>query len=286
MRMFYRALFISLCLLNSAVWAQTLHVVAAENVYGDVAQQLGQNAVQVDSILNNPNQDPHLFSSHPSTNKVVADADVLIYNGADYDAWFQRMLSTHTKKTAIVINVAQLVELKSGANPHLWYRLSYVNQLAQAITAAYQRQLPSQSQRFSQNLHTFLAKQLALQAHATTLKQSVHGLPITATEPVANYLAEDLALLIEDQAFQMAVMNDTEPSAKSRADMQAHLKNHTVKALIYNQQVQDPVTEGMQNLAQQQHIPVIGVTELLPTGEDYQTWYQHTLDRFAAALAP
>lgn len=36
-------------------------VVAAENFYGDVAQQIGGDRVSVTSILRNPDQDPHLF---------------------------------------------------------------------------------------------------------------------------------------------------------------------------------------------------------------------------------
>jgi hypothetical protein len=40
-------------------------VVAAENFYGDVAQQIGRDQVSVVSILSNPAQDPHLFETTP-----------------------------------------------------------------------------------------------------------------------------------------------------------------------------------------------------------------------------
>jgi len=36
-------------------------LVAAENFYGNVAQQIGGDRVSVTSILNSPDQDPHLF---------------------------------------------------------------------------------------------------------------------------------------------------------------------------------------------------------------------------------
>ena len=41
-------------------------IVAAENFYGDVAQQIGGDEVSVASILSNPDQDPHLFETAPS----------------------------------------------------------------------------------------------------------------------------------------------------------------------------------------------------------------------------
>lgn len=67
--------------------AATTKIVAAENFYGDVARQIGGSHVEVTSILSNPDQDPHLFETSPSTAKAVEGADIVIYNGADYDPW-------------------------------------------------------------------------------------------------------------------------------------------------------------------------------------------------------
>ena len=47
-------------------------VVAAENFYGDVAQQIGGDRVAVVSILNNPDQDPHLFEVSPAVVRQIA----------------------------------------------------------------------------------------------------------------------------------------------------------------------------------------------------------------------
>ena len=44
-----------------------INVVAAENFYGDVARQIGGDDVAVASIMSNPDQDPHLFETTPST---------------------------------------------------------------------------------------------------------------------------------------------------------------------------------------------------------------------------
>ncbi len=262
-----------------------LRVVAAENMYGTIAQALGGNEVSVESILNNPNQDPHLFTSKPSTSKSVADADILIFNGADYDTWFSHLLTIKARnKVVTVIDVGALVGAKPGANPHLWYRLSYINQFAIALSKAYEQRLPSKKTLFKRQLQLFLQQQQVLVDQVASLKAHVQGLPVTATEPVAAYLATDLGLVVLDQAFQLAVMNDAEPSAQSRAEFERHLQQHQVRALIYNSQVQDPVTEYMQKLSLQQHIPVIGVTELLSSDQTYGQWYQQTLDRFGTAL--
>ena len=53
--------------------ADILGIVAAENVYGDIAEQIGGPAVVVTSILSNPDQDPHLFEASASVARAVAD---------------------------------------------------------------------------------------------------------------------------------------------------------------------------------------------------------------------
>ena len=53
-----------------------ISIVAAENFYGDVARQIGGEQVSVASVLNNPEQDPHLFETTPSVVRVVAAAQI------------------------------------------------------------------------------------------------------------------------------------------------------------------------------------------------------------------
>ena len=71
----------------------TIPVVAAENFYADVVKQLGGDRVQVTSILNNPDEDPHLFEASPKTARALQHAALVVYNGADYDPWMDKLLA-------------------------------------------------------------------------------------------------------------------------------------------------------------------------------------------------
>src|SRR5260221_4167356 len=82
-------------LAGMAVRADELKIVAAENFYGGVAQQIAGSSAGVTSILSNPNQDPHEFTTNPSTARAVAHADVLIYSGIGYDSWMDKLSGTH-----------------------------------------------------------------------------------------------------------------------------------------------------------------------------------------------
>ena len=95
-------------------------VVAAENFYGDVVQQLGGDRVDVTSILSNPDQDPHLFEASPKTARALQHASLVVYNGADYDPWMAKLLnvSKNAKRTTIV--AAELVGIK-GQNQNAFY---------------------------------------------------------------------------------------------------------------------------------------------------------------------
>ena len=114
-----------------------LAVVAAENFYGDVARQIGGNGVDVVSIMNNPDQDPHLFETTPGVVRQIADARIVIVNGADYDPWMEKLLTAAPRPGRIVVNAAELMHRKPGDNPHLWYDPATMPAVAKALAAAF-----------------------------------------------------------------------------------------------------------------------------------------------------
>src|ERR1700759_3793444 len=111
-------------------------IVAAENFYGDVAQQVAGPSVTVTSILSNPDQDPHLFEVSPSVARTLSSATLAVYNGADYDPWMAKLLGATRSANRKVIVVANLVHRKAGDNPHLWYDPATVPAYAKALAAA------------------------------------------------------------------------------------------------------------------------------------------------------
>ncbi len=95
---------------------------------------------------------------------------------------------------------------------------------------------------------------------------------MTATEPVFGLMVDALGLTMRNQRFQLAMMNDTEPSARDVAALESDLKEHKVKALIYNSQVSEKLTERMRAIAGAAKIPVIAVTETMPANISFQDW--------------
>ncbi|ESY54108.1 MULTISPECIES: zinc ABC transporter substrate-binding protein [unclassified Mesorhizobium] len=262
-----------------------LTIVAAENFYGDLARQIGGSNVAVTSILANPDDDPHLFETSPSTARTIADAKIVIYNGADYDPWMDKLLSASTAKDRTTIVAADLIGKKSGDNPHLWYDPATLPAIAKALSADLAKRDPANAAHYEANLKAFQTSLEAIDKEIADVKNTYGGTEVTATEPVFGYMAEALGLKMLNYDFQVALMNDAEPSATQVAAFENSLKDGSAKILFYNSQVTDEATTRLLDIARQNKVTVIGVTETEPAGQTIQTWFRGQIDAVQKALA-
>jgi zinc/manganese transport system substrate-binding protein len=270
---------------QSSAAEQKIVVVAAENFYGDVARQIGGEAVTVTSVLGNPDQDPHLFETTPSLVRQIAAANVVIYNGAAYDPWMDKLLNVAAAPGRAVIVAADLVHKSAGANPHLWYDPPTMPAVAAALATTLSGIDPTHKHDYAARLKTFLSSLAPLNQKITALADKYAGAPVTATEPVFGYMAAALRLAMRNAAFQLAVMNNTEPSARDLGQFEVDLKTHNVRAMFYNTQAADRLVRRLVDLARASNVPVVGVTETCPPGLTYQAWMLRELDATEKALA-
>ncbi|WDD95136.1 metal ABC transporter solute-binding protein [Burkholderia sp. FERM BP-3421] len=273
--------------LSAAAAAQNapVQVVAAENFYGDVVQQIGGARVAVTSILSNPDQDPHLFEASPKTARALQHANLVVYNGANYDPWMTKLLGASKSARRTTIVVADLLGKKAGDNPHLWYDPATMPAAARAIAAALGTADPAHKAEYDANLARFIASLQPLDAKVAALRAQYQGAPVTATEPVFGYMADALGLEMRNLRFQLATMNDTEASASDIAAFESDLRNRRVRVLIYNSQAEEPMTKRMLKIAHDARVPSIAVTETQPSGKTFQQWMLAQLDALGAALA-
>ena len=263
----------------------TINIVAAENFYGDVAQQLAGTNATVTSILSNPDQDPHLFEASPSVARNLSAAAIAVYNGADYDPWMTKLLAVSSSANRKIIVVANLVHKKAGDNPHLWYDPATMPAYARVLAAALAERDPDHKSDYDQRQQAFLVSLQPLEAKIAELRSKFAGSPITATEPVFGYMAMALGFKMRNERFQLAVMNNTEPRASDVAAFENDLRKHQVRLLIYNSQASDAAAQRMVRIAQQAKVPVVGVTETEPAGTTYQDWMMGEVSAVSLALS-
>ncbi|MFZ3239689.1 MAG: zinc ABC transporter substrate-binding protein [Pseudolabrys sp.] len=264
---------------------EQIAVVATENFYGDIARQIGGDRVAVVSIMSNPDQDPHLFETTPATVRQIAKAQIVIVNGANYDPWMEKLLAATSRAGRVVITAADLTGRKAGDNPHLWYDPATMPAVATAFADALTKTDTVHASDYAARLKATLETLERITARVAHLKAKHAGAVVTATEPVFGPMAEALGLTMRNQRFQLAMMNDTEPSARDLAAFERDLKERKVRVLIYNSQVSEKLTERLREIATRSKVPVVGVTETMPANTSFQDWVLGELDALDKALS-
>lgn len=265
--------------------AGPLTIVAAENFYGDLAKRIAGPHAGVISILSNPDQDPHLFEADAQTAKALADARVVIANGADYDPWIDKLLGASKAADRTEIVAATLVGKATGDNPHLWYDPATMTAVAEKLAERLGEVDAPHKADYEANAKAFVADLKPLEAKMAAMKTKFAGTPVTASEPVFGYMAGLLGLDMRNEKFQTAVMNGTEPSPADVAAFEDDLKTHKVKALLYNSQADDEAVKRLVGIARDAHVPVVGVSETEPAGKTYEAWMLGQLTTLDEALS-
>lgn len=196
-----------------------VQVVAAENFWGSIASQLGGTHVQVNSIITNPDTDPHSYEATAADARSIASAGYVIFNGAGYDPWVQKSLDANPASGRKELEIGKFLGKQEGDNPHFWYNPDYVTQIANQITADFKLLDAADASYFDQQNQQFLTT--GLQGYhdlISTIKQKYQGTPVGATESIFAYLAPALGLnLITPPDFMKAISEGTDPTAADKA---------------------------------------------------------------------
>jgi zinc/manganese transport system substrate-binding protein len=264
-----------------------VRVVAGENMWGNITTQIGGVHVHVTSIISDPNADPHLYEASLSDAISVAEADVVIQNGANYDNFLSRMLGATRHHGRVVVEISKVLGITgSDANPHFWYAVERIPAVAAAIEVALAQHDPADSQYFSQRLSSFDASLVPLVAEINWIRSHEASYPIAYTERVAGYLVDEAGLSnLTPTGFATAIENGNDPSPADTASMLHLIDSRSIKLLLYNVQTVSPVTDHVRALARDAGIPVVGVSETQPPDDaTYQAWQLAQLRAIAVAL--
>lgn len=264
-----------------------LLVVAGENVWGNIASQIGGDKVQVTSIISDPGVDPHAYQSNAHDALVLSQAKLVIANGLGYDDFLTKLMEASPNAKRNVLTVSSVLGVAGkDANPHLWYDITRVPDVAQAIETAMAAQDPADAALFAANLQKFDTSLQPLLNKIVQIKTQFVATPVAYTERVPGYLLGDMGLTVKTPAgFASAVENGNDPSLADQSAMNALITSNGIKALLYNSQATSPTTAHLKTLAQQYNIPVVGVTETIPAQfATYQAWQSSQLDALQHAL--
>jgi zinc/manganese transport system substrate-binding protein len=264
-----------------------VHVVAAENFWGSIATQLGGSKVDVQSIITNPDTDPHDYEPSAADARSLAGAAVVIENGIGYDPWVGKLLASDHASGQHVINVGTLVGVADGGNPHRWYNPTDVHTVIAAITAAYAAASPADAAYFATQQKNFETQGLARYNNLIDqIKTTYAGTPVGASESIFAMIAPALGLnLLTPPTFLRAISEGTDPTSADKQTIDNQIKTHVIKVYVYNSQNATPDVQAQVAEAKAAGIPVTTITETLsPATATFQAWQVAQLVALQAAL--
>ena len=257
-------------------------IVTSTNIYANIAKNIVGKHGKVQAIITNGDTDPYDFEPTTNSAKEVANANIVIANGLGYDDWMAKLADSndiHVTKVG-----EQLMGLKQGDNPHIWYNLNMPKKYVDYIVKRASQIDPKDAGYFRKNARNYLNKIQNIKQIAAKI-DGVKSKPVYVSEPVFDYALERCHFKIGNPAFEEAVENETDPSAQVVHTMQQSIKHRKIAFFVNNVQASSSTVNGMVKLANQNQIPVLKVRETMPNGTSYYEWmkdnYQKLFDIFS-----
>ncbi len=263
-------------------------MVAAENFWGSIAEQLGGKQVKVTNIIDSPDADPHNYEPTAADGRAIASADLVLINGVGYDVWATKLAAANPDASRTELTVGDLVGLPAGGNPHRWYDPQDVAKVIDQIVADYKSLDPGHSAYFDTRKTVFETTDLAgYKAVIADINATYAGTPVGASESIFALIAPALGLdLLTPPDFLTAISEGTDPTAADKVTIDTQIKDKLIKVYVYNTQNATPDIATQVAAAKAAGIPVTTITETMtPATASWQQWQTTQLIALRDALA-
>jgi zinc/manganese transport system substrate-binding protein len=266
-----------------------LSVVTSTNVYGALAEAVGGPAVSVTAFISSTGQDPHTYEASARNELAVRRADVVVENGGGYDGFMGELVRS-AGGSATVLSAVRISghHAASGTelNEHVWYDLASVRRVVQRFVAVFSAHDPADARSFAARGRRLTAAVAGLQRVEARIRAAHAGAGVAITEPVPVYLLTACGLVDRTPAeFSAAVESDTGVAAAVLRQTLELFDQHRVQLLVYNAQTSGPETTAILHQADHDGVPVVPVTETMPSGDSYVSWMRSNLAAVEQALS-
>ncbi|GAB3266028.1 TroA family protein [Arthrobacter pigmenti] len=289
----------------------TLTVVTSTSAYGSIVEAVAGDNVEVTSIIDSVNQDPHSYEATVRDKLEVSKADLVIENGGGYDSFLHQLVEDTGIAPGRVLTAVEFAgegyqEHNGGhqehrdehgdsghhghdhgsGNEHVWYDLSAMSGLSQRMAAKLAEMDPGNRGEYQANAAGFAAGLGQLQEQLGHIEQAHRGEAVAITEPVPVHLLENAGLENKTPPeFSQAIEEGHGVSPAVLQEMlQLLSKDHQVQFLAYNAQTAGNQTEAVKQAAREAGVPVVSFTETLPGSSDYVKWMGTNVDNIEQAL--
>ena len=211
------------------------HALATFTVLADIAQNVGGDYIQVDS-LTKPGTEIHGYDPTPSDLKAASDADLIMSNGMGLEHWIDKLTSQSDAKRLVVTEGITPISIAEGAaegedNPHAWMSPNLVKTYVDNIAGAFAELDPDHKDEFQKNADSYKKELDKIQ---TNMVKGLEGLPdnqraLVTCEGAFSYLAKDGGL---QEKYIWPVNAETEATPQSMKAVEDYVKENKVPAVF------------------------------------------------------
>ena len=252
--------------------SQKFQIVASTNVWGSIAAAIGGDKVEVTSIIDNANKDPHSYEATARDQLAVEKADLVIANGGGYDDFIDTMSQAAGNKQIFRASSA-VTSVAWQENEHLWFSLQAVAEVAAALADTLASIDGENAQTYLANSTAYLAELTTLASEVGKLKNITNGYSYFGTEPLAVWLMADLGFADKTPAeFAEAIENETDVPPVTMKESLDLIASGKLNYLVINAQTQNSQVQQIIDAARDAGLRAVVLSEILPEGESYLTW--------------
>ena len=262
---------------NSTSQSNKISIVTTTNVYSDIAKNIVGKYGTATAIIDKSSVDPHDFDPTTADAKKVAQANIIVANGLGYDSWMNKLAKSVDKKPVLVGE--DLMGLKSGDNPHIWYNLDMPTKYVDYLVKRLSKLDKKHAAYFKENGEKYLAKIDKIKQLAQANKGDQK--PVFVSEPVFDYALQEAGYKIGDKKFEEAIENGTDPSPKTINEMNNAIKQKKIAFFVNNTQVSSSTVKSFVKLAKKNNVPVLNVRETIPNNTTYLAWMKENYQKLA-----
>lgn len=262
---------------NSTSQSDKISIVTTTNVYSDIAKSIVGKYGTATAIIDKSSVDPHDFDPTTADAKKVAQANIIVANGLGYDSWMNKLAKSVDKKPVLVGE--DLMGLKSGDNPHIWYNLDMPTKYVDYLVKRLSKLDKKHAAYFKENGEKYLAKIDKIKKLVKANKGDQK--PVFVSEPVFDYALQEAGYKIGDKEFEEAIENGTDPSPKTINEMNNAIKEKKIAFFVNNTQASSSTVKSFVKLAKKNNIPVLNVRETIPNNTTYLAWMKENYQKLA-----
>ena len=262
---------------NSTSQSDKISIVTTTNVYSDIAKNIVGKYGTATAIIDKSSVDPHDFDPTTADAKKVAQANIIVANGLGYDSWMNKLAKSVDKKPVLVGE--DLMGLKSGNNPHIWYNLDMPTKYVDYLVKRLSKLDKKHAAYFKENGEKYLAKIDKIKQLAQANKGDQK--PVFVSEPVFDYALQEAGYKIGDKEFEEAIENGTDPSPKTINEMNNSIKQKKIAFFVNNTQASSSTVKSFVKLAKKNNVPVLNVRETIPNNTTYLAWMKENYQKLA-----